>query len=76
MSDIYYRDREIKFILSDRIVTGTECDEVLYSTVGIYIGDNNETPPVVVEDTLQDAIKQFDKWRVNHHIGSEVRNND
>lgn len=64
MSDTYYRDREIRFVL------------VLYSRVEIYIGDNNETPPVVVGDTLQEVIKQFDKWCANHHIGSEVRNND
>ena len=76
MSDIYYRDREIKFILSDRIATGTDCDEVIRSSVEIYIGDNNETPPVVVGDTLQEVIKQFDKWCANHHIGSEGRNND
>ena len=72
MSDIYYRDNEIKFVLSDRIATGSEYDKVLYSTVEIYIGDNNETPPVVVGDTLQEVIKQFDKWCANHHIGSEV----
>lgn len=73
MSDTYYRDRTIKFVLSDRVGTGSEYDKVLYSTVEIYIGDNNETPPVVVGDTLQEAIKQFDKWCVNHHIGSEVK---
>ena len=73
MSDIYYRDREIKFILSDRIATGTDCYEVIRSSVEIYIGDNNETPPVVVGDTLQEVIKQFDKWCANHHIGSGVR---
>lgn len=72
MSDTYYRDREIKFVLSDCVGTGSECDKVLYSTVEIYIGDNNETPPVVVGDTLQEVIKQFDKWCANHHIGSEV----
>ena len=48
----YYRDNEIKFVLSDCVGTGSECDKVLYSTVEIYIGDNNETPPVVVGDTL------------------------
>ena len=73
MSDTYYRDREIRFVLSDCVGTGSECNEVLYSTVEIYIGDNNETPPVVVGDTLQEAIKQFDKWCANHHIGSEVK---
>ena len=76
MSDTYYRDNEIKFVLSDWVGTGTEYDEVLYSTVEIYIGDNNETSPVVVGDTLQNAIEQFDKWRTNRHIGSKVRNND
>ena len=40
MSDTYYRDREIKFVLSDCVGTGSECDKVLYSTVEIYIGDN------------------------------------
>ena len=73
MSDTYYRDRTIRFVLSDCIATGTECDEVLYSTVEIYIGDNNETSPVVVGDTLQEAIKQFDKWCANSHIGSKVK---
>lgn len=72
MSDTYYRDRTIKFVLSDWVDTGSECDKVLYSTVEIYIGGNNETPPVAVGDTLQEAIKQFDKWCANHHIGSEV----
>lgn len=73
MSDTYYRDREINFVLSDCVGTGTEYDEVLYSTVEIYIGGNNETSPVAVGDTLQEAIKQFDKWCANHHIGSEVK---
>lgn len=72
MSDTYYRDREIRFVLSDWVDTGTEYDKVLYSTVEIYIGDNNETSPVVVGDTLQEAIKQFDKWCANSHIGSKV----
>lgn len=73
MSDTYYRDRTIRFVLSDCVGTGSECDKVLYSMVEIYIGDNNETSPVVVGDTLQEAIKQFDKWCVNHHIGREVK---
>ena len=75
MSDTYYRDREIKFVLSDCVGTGSDCDKVLYSAVEIYIGDNNnnETPLVAVGDTLQEAIKQFDKWCANHHIGSEVK---
>nr|DAI50813.1 MAG TPA: hypothetical protein [Caudoviricetes sp.] len=76
MSDTYYRDREIKFVLLDCVSTGSEYDKVIYSRVEIHIGDNNETPPVAVGDTLQEVIKQFDKWCANHHIGSEVRNND
>lgn len=73
MSDTYYRDREIRFVLSDCVGTGSECDKVLYSTVEIYIGDNNETSPVAVGDTLQEAIEQFDKWCSSYHIGSGVR---
>lgn len=74
MSDTYYRDRTIRFVLSDCVGTGSECDKVLRSSVEIYIGDNNEeTPPVAVGDTLQEAIKQFDKWCANYHIGSEVK---
>lgn len=42
MGDTYYRDNEIKFVLADCVGTGVEYDEVLYSTVEIYIGDNNE----------------------------------
>lgn len=74
MSDIYYRDREIKFVLSDRIATGTECDEVLRSSVEIYIGDKKH--PIIEAETLFEAIIAFDHWCTYHHIGSEVRNND
>lgn len=73
MSGTYYRDREIRFVLLDCVGTGSECDKVLYSNVEIYIGDNNETPPVVVGDTLREAIEQFDKWCSSYHIGSGVR---
>lgn len=71
MSDIYYRDREIKFILSDRIATGTDCDEVLRSSVEIHIG--NDEHPIIEAETLQEAVEQFDKWCANYHIGSGVR---
>lgn len=71
MSDIYYRDREIKFVLSDRIATGTEYDEILHSSVEIYVG-NNEYPAIEAQ-TLQEAIEQFDKWCSSYHIGSGVR---
>lgn len=74
MSDIYYRDREIKFILSDCIATGTECDEVLRSSVEIYIGDKKH--PIIEAETLSEAIIAFDHWCTYHHIGSEVENND
>lgn len=74
MSDTYYRDNEIKFVLSDCIATGTECDEVLHSNVEIYIGDNEY--PAIEAETLQEAIKQFDRWCANYHIGSKVRNDD
>lgn len=67
MSDMYYRDREIKLILSDRI----KYNKVLYSNVEIHIGDKNH--PIIEAETLQEAIKQFDKWCINHHIGSEVK---
>lgn len=70
MSNIYYKDNEIKFVLSDRIATGTECDEVLRSSVEIYVG-NNEYPAIEAQ-TLQEAVEQFDKWCANYHIGSEV----
>ena len=58
MSDIYYRDREIKFVLSDRIATGTNYDEVLRSSVEVYIGDKKY--PTVEAETLLEAIEQFD----------------
>lgn len=74
MSDIYYRDREIKFVLSDRIATGTDYDEVLRSSVEIYIGDKKH--PIIESETLLEAIKSFDHWCTFHHIGSEVRNDD
>lgn len=70
MSDTYYRDNEIKFVLSDCVGTGSECDEVLRSSVEVYIGDREH--PIVEAETLLEAIKQFDKWCANHHIGSEV----
>lgn len=74
MSDTYYRDREIKFVLSDCIATGTECDEVLRSSVEIHIG--NDEHPIIEAETLFEAIIAFDHWCTYHHIGSEVRNND
>lgn len=74
MSDVYYRDREIKFVLSDRIAIGTDCDEVIRSSVKIYIGDNRF--PTIECDTLLEAIKSFDHWCTFHNIGSEVENND
>lgn len=74
MSDIYYRDREIKFVLSDRIATGTDCDEVLRSSVEIHIG--NDEHPIIEAETLFEAIIAFDHWCTYHHIGSEVKNND
>ena len=71
MSDIYYRDREIKFVLSDRIATGTDCDEVIRSIVKIYIGDKKH--PIIEAKTLFEAIIAFDHWCTFHHIGSEVK---
>lgn len=63
------RDREIKFVLSDRVATGTECDEVLHSNVEIYIG--NDENPIIEAETLFEAIIAFDHWCTFHHIGSE-----
>ena len=74
MSDIYYRDREIKFVLSDRIATGTDCDEAIRSSVKIYIGDKKY--PIIEAETLVEAIIAFDHWCTYHHIGSEVRNDN
>lgn len=71
MSDVYYRDREIKFVLSDCVGTGSECDEVLRSSVEIYIGDKKH--PIIESETLLEAIKAFDHWCTFHHIGSEVK---
>lgn len=67
MSDTYYRDREIRFVLS-------ECDEVLHSSVKIYIGDRKH--PIIESETLFEAIIAFDHWCTFHHIGSEERKND
>lgn len=74
MSNVYCRDREIKFILSSRIATGIDYDEVIRSSVKIYIGDKEH--PTVEAETLLEAIKSFDHWCTFHHIGSEVKNND
>lgn len=74
MSDVYYRDREIKFVLSDCVGTGSECDEVLRSSVEIHIG--NDEHPIIEAETLFEAIIAFDHWCTFSHIGSEVRNND
>ncbi len=74
MSDIYYKDNEIKFVLSDCIATGTDYDEVFRSSVEVYIGDREH--PIVEAETLLEAIKSFDHWCTFHHIGSEVKNND
>lgn len=74
MSDVYYRDREIKFVLSDCVGTGSECDEVLRSSVEIHIG--NDEHPIIEAETLFEAIIAFDHWCIFSHIGSEVRNND
>lgn len=71
MSDIYYRDNEIKFVLSDRIATGVDCDKVHYSSVEIYIGDKKY--PIIEAETLLEAIKQFDHWLEFYHMGSEVK---
>lgn len=70
MSDIYYRDNEIKFVLSDRVTTGADCDKVLRSSVEIYIGD--EKYPTIEAETLLEAIKQFDHWLQFYHMGSKV----
>lgn len=63
------RDQEIKFVLSERIATGTECDEVLRSSVKIYIGDRKH--PIIESETLFEAIIAFDHWCTFSHIGSE-----
>lgn len=70
MSDIYYRDNEIKSVLSDRISTGVEYDVVHYSSVVIYIGDKKY--PTIEAETLLEAIKQFDHWLQFYHMGSKV----
>lgn len=63
------RDREIKFVLSERVATGTECDKALHSNVEIYIG--NDENPIIEAETLFEAIIAFDHWCTFHHIGSE-----
>lgn len=67
MSDTYYRDRTIKFVLSDCVGTGSECDEVLHSSVKIYIGDRKH--PIIEAETLFEAIIAFDHWCTFHHTG-------
>lgn len=63
------RDREIKFVLSDRIAAGTECDKVIRSSVAIYIGDTKH--PIIEAETLFEAIIAFDHWCTFSHIESE-----
>lgn len=45
MSDVYYRDKEIKFVLLDCVGTDVEYDKVLYSRVEIYIMERRFNTP-------------------------------
>jgi hypothetical protein len=70
MSDTYYKDNEVRFVLSDCIATGTDYDEILHTSIEIHLG--NIEHPIIEAETLQEAIKQFDRWCANYRVGSKV----
>lgn len=61
------KDREIKFVLVED--TNNDSNTVTGCKVDVHIG--NEC--VVSAETMNDAIKQLDKWICNNVVGATVR---